>query len=46
VVIVEDEPLVAVSIAKKLQRMGLDVVGTYESGRDAVSIIIDQVPDL
>ena len=46
VVIVEDEPLVAVSLAKKLTRMGLDVMGTYETGREAVSSILKQPPDL
>ena len=46
VVIVEDEPLVAVSIAKKLTRMGLDVLGTFESGKDAVPSILKSTPDL
>ena len=46
VVIVEDEPLVAVSIAKKLTRMGLDVIGTFESGKEAVPSIINHPPDL
>ncbi len=46
VIIVEDEPLVAVSIAKKLRRMGLDVLGTYESGSDAVTAILEKMPDL
>ena len=46
VVIVEDEPLVAVSIEKKLTRMGLDVVGSFESGKNVISLVEQEPPDL
>ena len=46
VVIVEDEPLVAVSIEKKLTRMGLDVVGSFESGKKVISLVEEEPPDL
>lgn len=46
VVIVEDEPLVAVSIEKKLTRMGLDVIGSFESGKKAIPSVEQEPPDL
>lgn len=46
VLIVEDEAVVSMALEEKLQKLGYDVVGTMESGPDAIKAVEDLKPDI
>src|SRR5579863_2634587 len=45
VLIVEDEPIVAMDLKQEVQELGYDVVGVAESADDALAIVQGAVPD-
>ncbi len=45
VLIVEDEPIVAMDLKQEVQELGYDVIGVAESADDALRIVQDVVPD-
>jgi CheY-like chemotaxis protein len=46
ILIVEDEPIVAIDIRKVLQNLGYEVTGTVASGQAAVQEVQQNPPDL
>jgi AmiR/NasT family two-component response regulator len=46
VVIVEDEILIAEALRLRLERMGCEVVGTVDSGEEALNLVANTTPDL
>ena len=46
VLVVEDEPIVAMDIQRRLEQLGHSVFGVYARGEDAVEAIKQQQPDL
>jgi signal transduction histidine kinase len=46
ILIVEDELLIAQGLARKLTKMGYDVIGIVSSGADAIQRVKTDVPDL
>jgi two-component system, sensor histidine kinase and response regulator len=46
ILIVEDERIVAADLKGRLERMGYDVLDIIASGREAVSLAVEQRPDL
>jgi len=46
VLIVEDEPLIALDIKKTLEEKGYDVVGISSNGTDALAMAADYKPDI
>ena len=44
IVIVEDEPFVALDLKSRLTSMGYEVVGTVTKGEDAVSLALESAP--
>jgi DNA-binding LytR/AlgR family response regulator len=46
VLIVEDEPLIADSIAERLERNGYEVVGIADEANEALQIVKEQNPDI
>lgn len=46
VLIVEDEPIVAMDLKQEVQELGYEVVGTAESADDALMIVQEALPDL
>ena len=45
ILIVEDEPIVAMDLKQEVQDLGYDVVGVAESADDALMIVQEQLPD-
>jgi PAS domain S-box-containing protein len=45
VLIVEDEPIVAMDLKQEIEELGYEVVGVAESADDALKIVQDAVPD-
>jgi PAS domain S-box-containing protein len=46
VLIVEDEPIVAMDLKQEVQELGYEVVGTAESADDALMIVQEALPDV
>lgn len=46
ILVVEDEGIVALDIKMSLRRMGHHVIGTVDSGHDAIHMAVTQQPDL
>lgn len=46
ILIVEDEPMVALSMKKKLEAMGFHVISIVSSGDEAYQITLEKAPDL
>ncbi len=46
IVIVEDEPIIAADLSIMIQRLGYDVLQTFDTGEEALPFIIQHQPDL
>jgi AmiR/NasT family two-component response regulator len=46
VLVAEDDPIIALGIAKRLERLGHDVIGPVARGADVLRLAADAAPDL
>ncbi len=46
ILIVEDEAVVSLDIARRLEKMGYDVIGRLASGEEALELVQEERPDL
>jgi len=46
ILIVEDEAVVSLDIARRLEKMGYEVLGRVASGEEAIALVQENLPDL
>jgi DNA-binding LytR/AlgR family response regulator len=46
ILIIEDEPIIAIDIAQRLENLGYEVIGSCKNAEDSIMLLNEQKPDL